>query len=785
MERNFPFLWVTGKNCDFGAEIKAIADCGIKSFCVESRVHPDFCGEGWWKDFDEILLYAQMYDMKVWILDDVRYPTGHANYKVQAHPELRQWHLVADHYDLISDGQTMQARICPDEEDILLGAFAVPYLGDTLRIDEAIDVSDGANGNWLICDLPKGEYRFVFIYRSRRSAEYETPFIDMLNPASVDLLIHEVYEKFYERYAPLFGSRIVGFFSDEPRVGSGYTQLPLVQNTPREHTLGLIGAAYPYSERVIELMKQRLPNMSVRDLLGIWYETENAAIVRCAFMDAVTSEYAKHFSGKLGAWCKAHGVYYAGHIVEDMDAHATTGRSAGHYFRSQAGQDLAGVDVVLHQIKAYSTDRPTIGKVFGGRADPTFYLHTLPALAVSEAWLDEQKKGSVCEIFGAFGWGESIREMKWMLDVMLAAGIDHFIPHAFCPELDNEDCPPHFYEGGKNPLYRPFVALMAYMDEVLALTGGHVKPKVGVLYHTEAEWSGKPFHLVDGVCRALNERQIPFIILPWERLETAGIETLIVPFSEYLPPWVCEAIARAKDAGVRVLSEKDVAFDDLADAYNGQLRVQGAARGVRILDCENPFIFQTGETETVAFVLEADGEYALYDPMNGVKTPVEKEFSLRLERGETRILLRESVSPTRYGEEIATTVAYRLELEENGAFVCVDERARVGSVNAIMPDYSGCVRYTCTVDIPQTGEYEWTFSAIGGALELFIDGVSQGFRFCAPAVYRVKGLAAGEHKITYAFYNTLANVKKDALSLFKEIEAFGLVQAPVIKRLIV
>ena len=529
------------------------------------------------------------------------------------------------------------------------------------------------------------------------------------------------------------------------------------------------------------LMKEKIPTLCARDLLGIWYETDNSPIVRCAFMDAITNEYAKHFSGRIGAWCKAHGVYYAGHIIEDMDAHATTGRSAGHYFRSQVGQDLAGVDVVLHQIKTHSTNRITIGRVLGGLADPTFYLHTLPALAVSDAWLDENKRGSLCEIFGAFGWGESIQDMKWMLDVMLVAGIDHFIPHAFCPELDNTDCPPHFYENGTNPLYRPFGALMAYMDKILQCTGKHTRPKVGVLYHTEAEWSGKPFHLSDGICRALNEHQIPFMLVPWEKINTARLETLIIPYCEYLPPWTEQALAQAKSSGVKIILELDVDYEQLKNTYHGKLQLIGNNRGIRILDCENPFIFQTEETGTIHFRTD-DGAYVLYDPMNGIKTPVGSQFSVCLKQGETRILLKETAPSVHCSSAITAPHTYTLEKLENGSFVRIDERATCGSLNARVPDYSGCIKYTYTLDIPETGNYEWQFSAIGGALELFIDGVSQGYRFCAPAVYRKSELTAGKHQITYAFYNTLANVKRDDFSYYKEIEKFGLVECPSIRK---
>ena len=780
MERIFPFFWVTGKKADFKAEIAAMAQCGIKSFCVESRIHPDFCGDGWWRDFDEILRYAEEFDMTVWVLDDKRYPTGYCNYKVEENPHLRQWHLVADHYDFISDGFTVQLQLSTDEEDVLLGAFAIPYLNGSLQFCDAIDITNNKQGRWLICDLPKGEYRYVRIYQSRRGSEYDTPFIDMLSPDSVDLLINEVYEKFYQRYAPLFGKRIVGFFSDEPRVGSGYTQLPLVKNTPREHTMGIVGAAYPYSKRVIELMQEKIPTLSMRDLLGIWYDTDNAAVVRCAFMDAVTREYAKHFSGRIGAWCKAHGVSYAGHIIEDMNAHTATWRSVGHYFRSQQGQDLAGVDVVLHQTKAYSINRNTIGKTFGGMVSPTFYLHTLPMLAVSEAWLDSKKRGSLCELFGAYGWGESMREMKWMLDSMLASGIDHFIPHAFCAELDNDDCPPHFYEGGKNPLYLPFVSLIGYMQRILQLTQNKFKPKVGVLYHAEAEWSGQYFTMADGVCRKLHERQIPFIIVPQDKLAQANLELLIVPDCEYLPSWAQENLQKAQASGTQIIYDKEADYFALAGKYQGVCKTDGTASGLFILDGENPMFFQTGEAKPIQIRVDTDKPLCLYDPMNEIYQPVDSTFILHLQQGETRILLQQTAEKREYSHTCPHPTTFTLSKKQDGKLTIVQENASVGSVNKLLPDYSGEIVYECKICLEE-GEYEWDFNAIGGCLKLTIDGNDLGFRFVAPAKYRVQ-LGAGEHTIAYHFLNTLGNEKFDTLSVYKEMEAFGLLQLPTVKK---
>ena len=61
-------------------------------------------------------------------------------------------------------------------------------------------------------------------------------------------------------------------------------------------------------------------------------------------MDAVTRLVRQNFSRQIGGWCRAHGVRYIGHVIEDGNAHARTGSSLGHYFRGLDGQDMAGID---------------------------------------------------------------------------------------------------------------------------------------------------------------------------------------------------------------------------------------------------------------------------------------------------------------------------------------------------------------------------------------------------------------------------------------------------------
>ena len=76
----FPFFWQHGETEEvLRTYMRVIHEANIGAVCVESRPHPDFCGEQWWHDMDIILEEAKKYGMKVWILDDSHFPTGYAN----------------------------------------------------------------------------------------------------------------------------------------------------------------------------------------------------------------------------------------------------------------------------------------------------------------------------------------------------------------------------------------------------------------------------------------------------------------------------------------------------------------------------------------------------------------------------------------------------------------------------------------------------------------------------------------------------------------------------------
>ena len=178
---------------------------------------------------------------------------------------------------------------------------------------------------------------------------------------------------------------------------------------------------------------------------------------------------------------------------------------------------MAGIDNIGGQVLPQGEDDPTPYFLGGGERKGEFFHYALAKLAQSAAAIEPGKHGdAMCEIFGNYGWAEGTRMEKYMADHFLVRGINQFVPHAFsAKKYPDPDCPPHFYAGGHDPLYRHFAALCAYMDRVATLTssGKHEVP-VAVLYHGESEWADDSAMPFEKPLRKLYDRQLDCHVVP-------------------------------------------------------------------------------------------------------------------------------------------------------------------------------------------------------------------------------------------------------------------------------
>ncbi len=512
-----PFLWMKGEdNETIGGELDRIEECGIREVCLESRPHPDFCGPGWWENLDYICAEAKKRGMRLWILDDDKFPTGHANGGYTRQPEKKKLYLAERHMDIhgpCRSGAVLVKNFIGSEGK-LLGILGVPKPdGETLAVsgEGILNLTDQYENGFVYFDLPEGAYRLFVLFTTRKGGGRDE-YMNLIDSDSVRVLIDEVYEKHYERYHEYFGNTIAGFFSDEPELGN-------VPGYPFDDTLGRRDQRLPWSGELETLLREKWGKNFLISLPALWYDSgKKTSRIRTEYMDAMTGLVRKCFSAQMGEWCRERGVEYIGHIIEDDNAHTRMGCSIGHYFREMEGQHMAGIDVVHHQIVPGFTE--PVHQWIAGDRDGEFFHFGLAKLASSAAHIQENKKGrALCEIFGNYGWAEGNSFMKWLTNHMLVRGINEFIPHAFSMRYPDPDCPPHFYAGGNNPGFACFTQLMKYMNRSAHLLSGGVHlADAAILYHAESEWSGKETMLFQKPARKLMEAQLDYDVIPADML---------------------------------------------------------------------------------------------------------------------------------------------------------------------------------------------------------------------------------------------------------------------------
>lgn len=559
----FPFFWQSGNSQEeILIELEKIYDCGIRAVCVEARPHPDYGGPRWWRDMDLIMDFAREREMKVWLLDDDRFPTGHCNKAFSDEKNPLSVRFLTVHNTDVKGPLTpgyMLIKSLLAEDDELIGVIACRRKEESTKeliLDSAVDITSFVENGWLCWDIPEGLWRILVFYTTRKG-NGKLDYFNIIDSDSVKILLEQVYEPHYAHYGKDFGSTFQGFFSDEPE----FSNLPGYNFQAR---LGEDMPFIPWSKELFQRLKGKWGDDFLRNLPALWYECgKKTSHIRYEYMNEVTKQLETAFSKQIQNWCKTHHVKHIGHIVEDDNSHGRLGCSTGHYFRSIGSMDMAGVDVVTQQIMP-GMDQGEHQWVASSR-DGEFFHYGLGKLASSLAHIDVGKKGnSMCEIFGAFGWQEGLGLMKWLTDHMISRGVNHFTPHAFSLKpYPDSDCPPHFYAHGNQPQYRDFGHLMNYMNRLSHLFSGGIYPaRIAVLYHADAEWAGEVM-LYQKPVKEMQQNQIECDVIPADLLEknnsygaifkdgiyVAGqhYQILLIPGCKYIPLSVTRFILEEKN----------------------------------------------------------------------------------------------------------------------------------------------------------------------------------------------------------------------------------------------
>lgn len=786
--RIFPLFWVHGEpRSRLLEELDAVYNCGLRSFCVESRPYPQFCEDAWWDDMGYILQYAKERDMQVWLLDDKHFPTGYANAAIEKkYPHLRRKCVRVACIDVsgpMKDGCCLLPQMDEDEKVLSVCAFCRTGNGEEVDGSSGILLSNVRNG-LVFWDVPEGVWRVFFVIRTNRGPGHFKYYIDMCDAESCQVMVKEIYDPHYAHFAEYFGNTFRGFFSDEPCFANNIGSFM--------DTLGTPLLNIPWRDDMPELLAKecQISQEEAAVLLpALWYTvTDHTAKLRLAYMNIITRLYRDNFSNMLGKWCEIHGVEYIGHVIEDQGAHMRLGYGSGHFFRAMEGQHMAGMDIVLQQIVPGITDmNHTYVSPSGKRAHPGMYHFTIPKLAASAAHLDPKKRDRVmCELYGAFGWAEGVPSMKYLTDCMLSAGVNCFVPHAFSDKIEDPDCPPHFFNGGKNPQYPVFADLMSYTARLChILSSGKAPVPIAIYYNAESEWCGGACGPLQDVAAMLGRSQTDFDFVPMDLLlnttatngsfcvSSCSYSVLILPYCDIVPQALADKLNDLAQNDVLLLYlEAKPAHNE----YGEKLRLPGAVistaelpqyaqeygwtavkttapeRDLRVLhrvDGENDlyFFFNASLNTTIdtQVQLESENSVISYDAWCNEIGVVRKEngsFCLHLEPGESVLWCTCDQVLSAQPDEIIwikPEISSVLVTMEQTDVVFQEQYACLPNHNFAeeYPEFGGVIRYE--FDIQQAYcVKKLRLERVGETARLWVNGIECGTAVRAPYVFQVE-----------------------------------------------
>ncbi|MFD0712377.1 glycosyl hydrolase [Paenibacillus sp. GCM10027626] len=582
----YPLFWLHGDERETEAvlrqEIAAMDEGGCGGFVIESRPHKDYLGEGWWRDVAICLDEAEKRRMKVWIFDEEFFPSGIAGGKVlQDHPKYRMKALVREQFswEQVTSFPLAEGNLQAWDEVLSLSVHAASEVAGQYRLfdncDELLAWSRQPKTEASACSWQIN----VIGLKPTWSGREIDKMVDYIDPEVADRFIKLTYEATKERFGHLFGTVIQGFFGDETSFENFGSY---------DYLFGPETPSLPWTRQLFTAFRAQ-KGYSLREKLNLLWDDAPLADpelaretmkVRFDYMDVMTALFSEHFFGRIQRWCHENRVQFIGHIVEDNHAHMHHGYGVGHFFRATKHFDMGGYDFVLRQIdpgqklQPYTEHYPQFA-TYRKPPYPDFFHFTLAKLAQSAAHLEVGSDLIMCENFGAYGWDLSMKEMKWLTDWQTIRGTNWYVPHAFSPIFPDPDCPPHFYAGGRNPLWPFFRPWADYANRsCFMLQDAQQIARIAVVYPAESHWSGDPTRL-DEVCRSLMENQWDFNIVSCDLLtdsqlstiaegrlhiRDASFRTIILPGVRTLPLAVMERLAAFVQAGGQL-----IALDALPD----------------------------------------------------------------------------------------------------------------------------------------------------------------------------------------------------------------------------
>ena len=331
--------------------------------------------------FKQFALEAKKRDMKVWIVDDIGYPSGFAGglfMPSKDKHDLSMQALSLGQRFTVKGGETLNQAVGANAvaavatnaslERIVVGTnvpaqhIAVPI------VNGSISWTAPAGPDWTVAVV-----EHVFRTSPTRSDTNPThakdstyPLEDYLNPEATAAYLEATHNGYYKAMPELFGTTILGFRGDEPDYSiaglpwtpaffdtfqkvKGYDIRPYLGaillsqgggGRPRPPAAAPGATAAPQSDPAFIPAGPPTPPTKL---------TDAELRAKGDYYDVFSQMFRDGFFKPQGIWCAEHGVAYQVHLNhEEMEMDLT--RSEGDFVRDMKYVEVPGIDAIWHQI---------------------------------------------------------------------------------------------------------------------------------------------------------------------------------------------------------------------------------------------------------------------------------------------------------------------------------------------------------------------------------------------------------------------------------------------------
>jgi len=369
-------------------DLDSIKKKGFRAVIIEAgyKLPFKYLSDDWFKAVRTGVLEAKKRGLKVWIIDEGKYPSGFAGGKFsQERPDLRMQALVVCDKINVKEGEYLSKEVPAG----VLSAIAVNRSDKTNRI---VDIKNGkisfnaGQDDWDML-LVKSDFKTSVtrcVNNPTGKKDDTNSLCDYLNPVAVKQFIQWTHEQYKKYLGKELGTTVLGFRGDEPDF-----------------------AHLPWTPSIIDTFKEMKGYDPTPYLASFFIDTPTTEEqrVKADYWDVWSKLFATNFFGQQADWCKANGVEHITHLNND-DVMPKCIKSEGDFFRDLNKVQVPGIDVIWNQIW------PGVENDFPKQASSVAHVYGKPR--------------SFSESFAAFKPEPTIPQAKFVVDYQIARGINFF-----------------------------------------------------------------------------------------------------------------------------------------------------------------------------------------------------------------------------------------------------------------------------------------------------------------------------------------------------------------------